>query len=77
MLLKATEVDIELMKMLQEDSERSTLCHLSEGINILGEALAAITELTIGTRNIGVCIIDAVTEDRFMSLEALILITSE
>ena len=58
MLLYPTEMDIQLMKMLQEDSERSAFCHLGKGIDIFWETLAAVTELTIWTRYIGVGVVD-------------------
>ena len=58
MLLKSSEVNIELMKVLKKSTERSTSCHLSEGIDILREALAAIAELAVRTRDIGVGVVD-------------------
>ena len=58
MLFYATEMDIQFMEVLQECSKRCTLSHLSKGIDILGEALAAIAELTIGTGDIGVGVVD-------------------
>ena len=58
MLLYPTEVHIQFVEMLQKGSERCALSHLGKSIDILGEALATITELTIGSRNVGVCIVD-------------------
>ena len=58
MLLKSTEVNIELMEMLKESAERCALCHLSKGVDILREALATIAELAIRTRDVGVGVVD-------------------
>ena len=58
MLLKATEMNIELMEVLQKSPKRSTLCHLGEGVDILGEALAAIAVLAIGAGDVGVGVVD-------------------
>ena len=46
------------MQVLQQGSKGRTLGHLGKGIDILGKALAAITELSIGTRDIGVGVVD-------------------
>ena len=40
MLLHPTEMDIQLMQMLQQGSKGRALGHLGKGIDILGEALA-------------------------------------
>ena len=58
MFFYPTEMNIQFMKMLQQSSKRCTLSHLSKGINILGEALATITKLTIRARNVGMCVVD-------------------
>ena len=58
MLLHPTEMHVELMEMLQQRSERRALRHLGEGIHVLGETLAAIAELAIGTRHVGVRVVD-------------------
>lgn len=58
MLLKSTEVNIELMERLKESAERSACGHLGEGIDILREALATIAELAIRTRDVGVGVVD-------------------
>ena len=63
MLLKTPEMYIQLMQVLKESSERSTLSHLSEGVDILWEALATVTELTIRTWNIGVGVVDVAREE--------------
>ena len=62
MLLNPTGMDIELMEMLQKCAKRCTLCHLGKGIDILGETLATITELTVWTWNISMCIVDIADE---------------
>ena len=58
MLLHPTEMDVQLVEVLQQRSKGCALGHLGEGIDILGEALAAITELTIGAGDVGVGVID-------------------
>ena len=61
--LKSAEMNIEFVEVFKECTERSACCHLSEGVDILGEALAAIAELAIGSRNIGVGVIDVAREE--------------
>ena len=46
------------MQMLQQGSKRCSLRHLGKGVDILGEALATITELTIWPRDVGVGVVD-------------------
>ena len=46
------------MEVLQEGAERSALGHFGKGIYILGEALAAISELSVGTRDIGMGVVN-------------------
>ena len=40
-------MDIQLVQMLRQGSKRRSLGYLGKGIDILGEALAATTELSI------------------------------
>ena len=63
MLFDSTEMNIQLMKMLQKCSEWRSLGHLREGIDILREAFASITELTIRSRHIRVSIVDVAREE--------------
>ena len=58
MLLLSPEMHIQLMQMFQQGSEGGALGHLGEGVDVLGEALATITELTIRSRDIGVSVVD-------------------
>ena len=58
MLLYPTEMYVQFVKMLQQGSKWCTLGHLGKGIDILGEALAAITELTIGAWYVGMGVVD-------------------
>ena len=58
MFLNPAEMHIQLMQMLQQCSKRRALRHFGEGIHVLGEALAAIAKLAIGTRNKSVSIIN-------------------
>lgn len=46
------------MQVLKQGSQRCTLGHLGKGVDILGEALATITELTIRTGDVGVGVVD-------------------
>lgn len=62
MLLESTEVNIELMEVLKKSAERCALGHHGEGIDILWEALATITELAVRTRDIGVGVVDVARE---------------
>lgn len=57
MLLHPTEMNIQLMKVLQQGSKGCTLCHFCKGIHILGEALAAVTILAVRTWNVGMGIV--------------------
>ena len=58
MFLHPTEMHIQLMQMLQKRSKRRSLGHLGKGIHILWEALTAIAVLAVGTRDIGVRVVD-------------------
>ena len=58
MLLYPTEVHIQLVQVLQQGAEGCALGHLGEGVDILGEALATVAELAIGTRNVSVGVVD-------------------
>ena len=57
-LLESTEVDVELMERCQKGAEGCALGHLGKGVDILGEALATVTELAVGTGDIGVGVVD-------------------
>ena len=63
MLLKSTEMDIQFMKVFQKGSQRCASRHLGKRINILGETLATIAKLTIGTGNVGVGVVDVAGEE--------------
>ena len=63
MFLKTTEVDVELVERCQKGAEGCTLGHLSKSVDILGEALATITELAVGTGDIGVGVVDVAGEE--------------
>lgn len=63
MLLKPSEMYIQLMQVLKESSERCALGHHGEGINILWEALASIAELAVRTWDIGVGVVDVAGEE--------------
>ena len=62
MLLHPTEMDIQLVQVLQQGSKGRALGHLGKGIDILGEALATKTELTIGTGDVGGGVVDVAGE---------------
>ncbi len=51
-------MNVQFMEVLQQGSEGCALSHFGKGVHVLGEALAAITELTIRTRDVGVGVVD-------------------
>ena len=58
MFLHSTEMNIQFVKVLQKCAKRCSLSHLGEGVDILWKALATITELAVGTRDISVGVVD-------------------
>ena len=58
MLLDSTEVDVQLVEVFEEGAEWRSFGHLGEGVDILGEALAAVAIFAVGTGNIGVRVVD-------------------
>ena len=58
MLLHPTEMHIQLMQVLKQGAKRRALGHLGEGVHILGEALAAVAQLAVGARHVGVRVVD-------------------
>lgn len=62
MLLHATEMNIQFMQVLQQGSKGCSLSHLGKGVDILGEALAAISELAVRARDVGVGVVDVAGE---------------
>lgn len=63
MLLYPAEMNIQLVQMFQQGSERRAFGHLGEGIDIFGEALATITELTVRAGNVCVGVVDVAGEE--------------
>ena len=63
MLLHSPEMHIQLMQVLQQGTERRALSHLGEGVDILGEALATVAELAVGTGDKGVHLVDVAGEE--------------
>lgn len=63
MLLKSTEMHIQLVQWLKESAKRNASAHLGEGVDILREALATIAELTVRTGDIGVGVVDVAGEE--------------
>lgn len=63
MLLKPSEMNIQLMQVLKESTQRSALGHHGEGIDVLWEALATIAELAVRTRDVGVGVVDVTREE--------------
>lgn len=63
MLLKPSEMNIQLMQVLKECTERSTCGHFCESIHILREALATIAELTIRSGNVSMGVVDVAREE--------------
>ena len=60
-------MNVQFMEVFQQSSKGCSLGHLGEGVDILGEALAAITKLTIRAWNISVGIVD-VTRQQYASM---------
>ena len=58
MLFNTSEMHVEFMQMLQQCTKRRSFCHLSKGIDILGEALAAVAQLAVGAGHVGVRVVD-------------------
>ena len=58
MFLDSTEMDVELVEVLQQGAEGSAFGHLGEGVNILGEALATVAVLAVWSGDVGVGVVD-------------------
>ena len=56
------EVDVESVQWGEKRAERRALSHLSEGVDILREALAAVAAIAIRPRHVGVHVVDVVRE---------------
>lgn len=63
MLLEPTEVDVELVERSKEFAEGAVLGELREGVDVLREALAAVAEFSIGTRHVGVGVVDVARKE--------------
>ena len=63
MFLESAEVDVKLVEGCQEGAEGCACCHLSKGVDILGEALAAVAELAVWTGDVGVGVVDVAGEE--------------
>ena len=53
MLLYTTEMDIQLVQVFQKGAKGCAFGHLGKSVDVLGEALTTVTELTVGTGDIG------------------------
>ena len=58
MFFNSSKVNVQLMQVFKQGTQRRTFGHLGEGVHILGEALAAVAVLTIRTGNVGVRVVD-------------------
>ena len=63
MLLHPAEMDIELVEVLQEDAEGGAFGYLGEGVDILGEALAAVAVFAVGAGHVGVRVVDVARKE--------------
>ena len=63
MLLHTPEMHIQLVQVLQQGSKRRALGHLGEGVDVLGEALATVAELTVGAGDVGMGVVDVAGEE--------------
>lgn len=59
---KSAEVDVEFVERSKEGAEGGACGHLGKGVDVLGEALAAVTELAVGTGDVGVGVVDVTGE---------------
>ncbi len=62
MLLEPTEVNIEFVERGEEFAEGAVFGELREGIDVFRKALAAVAEFSIGTRHVGVGVVDVAGE---------------
>ena len=63
MLLHPTEMNVEFVEVLKQGAKRRSLCHFGKGVHILGETLATVAELAIGTWNVGVGVVDVTRKE--------------
>jgi len=63
MLFYPTEMHIQFVQVLQQGTKWRALGHLGEGVDILGEALATVAELAVGTGDVGVGVVDITGEE--------------
>ena len=54
---------IQLVQVLQQGAKGRALGHLGKGVDVLGEALATVTELAIRTGDVGVGVVDIAREE--------------
>ena len=55
---ESTEVDIQLMEVLKECTQRCALGHHGKGVDILRETLTAIAKLAVRPWDVGVGVVD-------------------
>lgn len=58
MFLDSTEMDVQLVEVLQQGAEGGAFGHLGEGVNILGETLATVAVLAVWSWDVGVGVVD-------------------
>ena len=61
-LFGAAEVDVEVVERREQRAERGAPRHLRKGVDVLRKALAAVAELAVGTRHVGVHVVDVARE---------------
>ena len=59
---KAAEVDVEVVERREKRAEGCALGHLREGVDVLRETLAAVAELAVRPRHVGVHVVDVARE---------------
>ena len=54
---------IQFVQVLQKSTQRCAFCHLGKGVDILGEALATVTKLTIRAGDVCMGVVDVAREE--------------
>ena len=58
MFLESAKMNVKFVEVLQQGSERGSFGHLGKSVDILGETLAAIAELSARTWDVCVGVVD-------------------
>ena len=61
--LDTTEMNVQFVEVLQEYSEGCSFGHFCKCVHVFRETFSAITEFTIGSRDVGVGVVDVAGEE--------------